>query len=97
MDRRPRRFGQLIGGLLLYGAAIGLMVRAVLGLDPWDVFHQGLTGWVSRWVVVGAVFGGMLGVGTVICALGIEPLLHLLLPRLTVGSGRAGTVALAAK
>ncbi|WP_084614502.1 membrane protein YczE [Nakamurella lactea] len=22
---------------------MGLMVRAVLGLDPWDVFHQGLT------------------------------------------------------
>jgi len=42
-DRRPRRFGQLFTGLFLYGITMGLMVRAVLGLDPWDVFHQGLT------------------------------------------------------
>lgn len=42
-DRRPRRFGQLFAGLFLYGTTMGLMIRAVLGLDPWDVFHQGLT------------------------------------------------------
>ena len=42
-DRRPRRFVQLLVGLLLYGFTMGLMVRAALGLDPWDVFHQGLT------------------------------------------------------
>lgn len=42
-DRRPRRFTQLFAGLLLYGITMGLMVRAVLGLDPWDVFHQGLS------------------------------------------------------
>jgi uncharacterized membrane protein YczE len=29
-------------GLALYGVAIALEVRARLGLDPWDVFHQGL-------------------------------------------------------
>ncbi|NGO73942.1 hypothetical protein G5C65_37625, partial [Streptomyces sp. SB3404] len=33
---------QLYGGLVLYGASAGLMVRAGLGLDPWDVFHQGV-------------------------------------------------------
>ena len=198
-DRRPRRFVQLIGGLLLYGVTMGLMVRAVLGLDPWDVFHQGLTRLVGRWVdlsygtvitavsavvllawiplrqrpgvgtllnaaiigwttdaalavvpatgnltvrivllavallgnavagalyigaglgpgprdglmtglvargagsirvvrtcieltvlAIGAVCGGKLGIGTVIYAVGIGPLLHLLLPRLTVGTG----------
>ncbi|MDQ6658897.1 MAG: hypothetical protein M3Z00_11855 [Actinomycetota bacterium] len=41
--RRPRRFIQLFAGLFLYGVTMGLMVRAVLGLDPWDVFHQGLS------------------------------------------------------
>lgn len=41
-DRRPRRFSQLFVGLLLYGITMGLMVRSVLGLDPWDVFHFGL-------------------------------------------------------
>lgn len=35
-------------GLLLYGLSLTLLVRADLGLDPWDVFHQGLAdtlGW----------------------------------------------------
>ena len=41
-DRRARRFSQLLVGLVLYGVTMGLMVRATLGLDPWDVFHQGL-------------------------------------------------------
>lgn len=50
VDRRPRRFTQLLVGLLLYGITMGMMVRAVLGLDPWDVFHQGLTELVNRWV-----------------------------------------------
>jgi uncharacterized membrane protein YczE len=36
------RFGQLIAGLVLYGTSQALLVRARLGLDPWDVFHQGL-------------------------------------------------------
>lgn len=30
-------------GLALYGASAGLMVRADLGLGPWDVLHQGLS------------------------------------------------------
>ena len=40
--RRGRRLVQLFAGLLLYGFSTGLLVRADLGLDPWDVFHQGL-------------------------------------------------------
>ncbi|MFF9557853.1 YitT family protein [Streptomyces albus] len=38
----PRRLVQLYAGLALYGASAALMVRAGLGLDPWDVFHQGI-------------------------------------------------------
>lgn len=42
-DRRwLRRLTQLYFGLLLYGFSDGLLVLAGLGLDPWDVFHQGL-------------------------------------------------------
>lgn len=33
---------QLYVGLVLYGASAGLMVQANLGLDPWDVLHQGV-------------------------------------------------------
>lgn len=38
-----RRFVQLQFGLFLYGVSLALMVRADLGLNPWSVFHQGLS------------------------------------------------------
>jgi len=41
--RLARRLVQLYAGLLLYGFSIALMVRAHLGLAPWDVLHSGLT------------------------------------------------------
>ena len=43
-----RRFAQLLLGLFLYGIGISLMVRASVGIAPWDVLTQGLsaqTGW----------------------------------------------------
>ncbi|WP_419993350.1 YczE/YyaS/YitT family protein [Streptomyces boninensis] len=55
-----RRLIQLYIGLALYGASCGLTVRAGLGVDPWDVFHQGVAkhtgltiGVVS--IIVGAI------------------------------------------
>lgn len=55
-----RRLTQLYAGLILYGFSMALMLRANLGLDPWDVFHQGVamrTGWSFGTVVnvVGAL------------------------------------------
>jgi uncharacterized membrane protein YczE len=51
--RTAPRFAQLLVGLALFGASLGLMVRANLGLGPWDVLHQGVAhrlhlqiGWV---------------------------------------------------
>lgn len=38
-----RRLMALYVGLWLYGFSMAVMVRAGLGLDPWDVFHQGVT------------------------------------------------------
>lgn len=35
--------GLLLAGLTGYGFSMALMVQAGLGLDPWDVFHQGLS------------------------------------------------------
>lgn len=49
--RLPRRLIQLVAGLTLYGFTMALMVRATLGNDPWDVFHQGLS------VRIGLSFG----------------------------------------
>ncbi|MFB7887015.1 YitT family protein [Cellulosimicrobium cellulans] len=37
-----RRLVQLVLGLALFGASIALLVRAGLGLFPWDVLHQGV-------------------------------------------------------
>ncbi|MEV4461063.1 hypothetical protein [Microbispora sp. NPDC049633] len=42
------RLVRLYAGLVLYGGGIALLVRSGLGLDPWEVFHQGMsvrTGW----------------------------------------------------
>src|ERR1044071_2301982 len=43
MTRPVRRLTQLYAGLILYGASMALQIRAGLGLDPWDVFHQGVS------------------------------------------------------
>jgi uncharacterized membrane protein YczE len=57
--RPVRRVGQLYLGLALYGFSDALLVLAALGLDPWDVLHQGLsrhTGLaIGTWsIIVGA-------------------------------------------
>jgi uncharacterized membrane protein YczE len=49
--RTTRRLVQLFAGLTLYGWSMAMLVRSELGLDPWDVFHDG----VSRWT--GLSFG----------------------------------------
>ncbi|MFF0162925.1 YitT family protein [Streptomyces sp. NPDC005263] len=40
--RVGRRLIQLYVGLALYGASSALLVRAGLGMEPWNVLHQGL-------------------------------------------------------
>lgn len=50
-----RRLTQLYAGLALYGVSMAFMVHANLGLDPWDVFHQGVSlrlGWSFGTVVI---------------------------------------------
>ncbi|WP_414936130.1 YczE/YyaS/YitT family protein [Amycolatopsis sp. cmx-11-51] len=50
LDLRPvgishdttRRSFQLVGGLALYGGSMAMLTRSGLGLDPWDVLHEGL-------------------------------------------------------
>jgi uncharacterized membrane protein YczE len=54
------RLVQLLIGLVAFGTSEALLVRADLGLDPWDVFHQGLSRQtdlsIGSWsIVVGAV------------------------------------------
>ncbi len=59
-DQPVRRLTQLYAGLILYGVSMAMQIRAALGLDPWDVFHQGLSerlGWSfgTVTIVVGAL------------------------------------------
>jgi uncharacterized membrane protein YczE len=54
------RLVQLYLGLVLYGISSSLLVLADLGLDPWDVFHQGLSRTfglaIGTWaIIVGAI------------------------------------------
>lgn len=47
------RLVQLLVGLLLFGVSLALLVWSDLGLDPWDVFHQGLA--VRSGIPIGTV------------------------------------------
>jgi uncharacterized membrane protein YczE len=53
---RVRRIAQLYAGLVLYGLSSAMLLLAGLGVDPWDVLHQGLSRrfglGVGTWVVI---------------------------------------------
>lgn len=36
------RLVRLLVGLVLYGVTMAMLVESTLGLDPWDVFHEGV-------------------------------------------------------
>lgn len=80
-----RRWVQLLLGLFLYGFAIAMMIRAAIGISPWDVLAQGISlrtgisfGLVTNIVGVAVLLLWIplrqrLGVGTVLNALLIGP------------------------
>ncbi len=86
----------LIGGLLLNGLAGGLYIGSQLGPGPRDGLMTGLarrTGWSLRLVrtgleltvlAVGWLLGGVVGIGTVVYALAIGPLVQFFLPLVMV-------------
>jgi uncharacterized membrane protein YczE len=53
---RTRRLTQLYTGLVLYGVSDAMLLLAGLGVDPWDVLHQGLSRrfglGVGTWAVI---------------------------------------------
>jgi uncharacterized membrane protein YczE len=77
-----RRLAQLYIGLALYGLAGALQLRSGLGLDPWDVFHQGLAGHLG------------LGIGTVVIVVGAAVLLLWIPLRQRPGLGTLSNVVL---
>jgi uncharacterized membrane protein YczE len=55
---RLRRLTQLYVGLVLYGVSGSLLLLADLGLDPWDVLHQGLSRRIGLGVGTWAIIVG---------------------------------------
>lgn len=41
-DRPVERAVRLLAGLVVFGGSLALLIKAGLGLDPWDVFAQGV-------------------------------------------------------
>ncbi len=58
--QRLRRLTQLYAGLILYGVSASMLLLAGLGVDPWDVLHQGLSRrlglGVGTWAIIVSVF-----------------------------------------
>lgn len=96
-----RRLPRLLVGLVLCGIAFGCIVRADLGLDPWDVLHQGISehtgisiGMVSVLVGVVVLLGWIPlrerpGIGTVANALIIGSVMDRVLAVLPDGGSSA--------
>ena len=80
-----RRASQLVVGLFLYGFAIALIVRAAIGVSPWDVLTQGIVAQTGlSFGLVTNIVGGLVlllwipirqkpGVGTVLNVLLVGP------------------------
>ncbi len=90
------RAALLISGIVLNGVASGAYIGAGLGPGPRDGLMTGIvrrTGWPVKWVrtaievavvAVGWLLGGSVGVGTVLYAISIGPLVHRFLPMFTI-------------
>ena len=91
------RVAFLVSGVVLTGLASSAYIGAGLGAGPRDGLMTGIvarTGWPVKWVrtgielvvvCVGWILGGSVGLGTVLFALTIGPLVHVFLPMFTIG------------
>lgn len=94
IDGFPAQLGMLAGGILLVALASGMYLGAHFGPGPRDGLMTGLHArfgwpvWTARAVVelvvlgIGWMLGGTVGIGTLVFAASIGPLVHLALPLL---------------
>ena len=92
-DNRGRLL-RCVVGLVLSGVGFSSLLRADLGLDPWDVFHQGVSERLGVPIGMVAVVTGFVvlllwiplrerpGPGTILNAVLIGSVMDLLLPRI---------------
>src|SRR3979490_458766 len=80
----------LLVGLCGYVFSMAVMVRAGLGLDPWDVFHQGLS--IHTGMTIG-VASAVVGVAVLLSWIplrnrpGIGTIAHVIVIAVTVDTG----------
>lgn len=96
-----RRLFQLSWGLVLYGVALTLLLRANLGLDPWDALQQGLAPRIGLSFGMTVNLVGLVvlllwiplrqrpGIGTVLNIIVIGTVVDLTLPLLPAPEGYA--------
>jgi uncharacterized membrane protein YczE len=89
------RIGLLVSGILLNGVATGMYIGARFGPGPRDGLMTGIaarghsvrvvrTGIELTVLVLGALLGGTVGIGTLLYAVTIGPLAHVFIPAFTV-------------
>lgn len=104
-DRLIPRLAYVVGAVTVIAAGSGLYIGAGLGSGPRDGIMIGLAarGYsvrVTRTVLeavvmaVGVALGGHIGIGTLAFMLGIGPMVHVLIPRLSMAPKPALTPAL---
>ncbi|MCB9373805.1 MAG: hypothetical protein H6518_13680 [Microthrixaceae bacterium] len=102
------RVGFLVGGTVAFAVGSGFYIGAGLGPGPRDglmtsIAHRGHSVRVVRTTIevlvlaVGWLLGGTVGVGTLFFAATIGPLVHLTLPRLTIGDATAPETVIGAE
>jgi uncharacterized membrane protein YczE len=105
-EPRARRVAQLLAGLVLFGGSSSMLLLSRLGLDPWDVFHQGLSRQlglgVGTWaIIVGVAVLGLWiplrqrpGIGTVLNVLLVGSVIDLILATVRSPHALAARIAL---
>jgi uncharacterized membrane protein YczE len=105
---RLRRLTQLYVGLVAYGVSGSLLLLAGLGLDPWDVLHQGLSRQIGLGVGTWAIIVGFVvlllwiplrqrpGIGTLSNVVIVGAVIDLVLATVSPPHGLAVRIALLA-
>jgi len=104
--RSIKRWIFLFAGFACYGLAIAMMVRADLGLGPWDAFHQGVAKQSGLQIGTAAMIVGAVvmlawlplrqkpGIGTVLNVLCIGPMTNFALDHIQTPQGQVAQWAM---
>jgi len=104
-DRPAERAVRLLAGLVLFGLAMALLLESGTGLDPWNVFHQGVSEHTGITIGQVTVLSSLAllalwvplrqrpGIGTVANALIVGPVVDLGIAWIPTAHGTAEQIA----